>query len=200
MADKTYWLDVAERALKTACQAAAGVLAGSTLVDMDWPGALAIVGTAVLGSLLTSLASLPVGEVGSASALHVPRVSHDQVIDTIERAAEAVQARTTSGVTAKLDEILRHVKPVEVRITDVRVKKIGEEGGAQSRPPRRTRQALVEGVYPGSQGMRDDPAPGGWFRPGPDAVAALGRHAAVDAQTGEDDDTTPTPRPSWGRP
>lgn len=112
MADKTYWLDVAERMIKTGCQALAGVLAGSTLVDMDWRGALAIVGTAVLGSLLTSLASLPVGEAGSASALHVPRVSHDQVIDVIERAARTVQTQTTAGVTAKLDEILKQVKPV----------------------------------------------------------------------------------------
>ncbi len=156
MAARAYWLDVFERAAKTAAQAAAGVLAGSTIVDMDWRGALAIVGTAVLGSLLTSLASLPVGEVGSASALHVPRVSHDQVIDTIERAARSVQAQTTAGVVAKLDEILGHVQPT---ITI---------------------------------GSREKPL----------TADQLGRHAAVDAMTGEDD-TTPTVRgsstDSWGR-
>lgn len=140
MADKTYWLDVAERMIKTGCQALAGVLAGSTLVDMDWRGALAIVGTAVLGSLLTSLASLPVGEAGSASALHVPRVSHDQVIDVIERAARTVQTQTTAGVTAKLDEILKQVKPVTYHLGGVGVNE--EMGAAVKRAAAASREAL----------------------------------------------------------
>lgn len=179
MADKTYWLDVAERMIKTGCQALAGVLAGSTLVDMDWRGALAIVGTAVLGSLLTSLASLPVGEAGSASALHVPRVSHDQVIDVIERAARTVQTQTTAGVTAKLDEILKQVKPVTYHLGQVADGGVADASEVAGREKKLARARMTGSLV-------------------------LGRHAAVDAQTGEDDDTTPTERPtstdSWGRP
>lgn len=167
MTDKVYWIDVAERAAKTAAQAAAGVLAGSTVLDMDWRGALAIVGTAVLGSLLTSLASLPVGEAGSASAVHVPKVSHDQVIDTIERAARSVQSQTVAGINEQLIELLKSVN----------------QTASQTRSGN-------------SHSQRIGKLPIGW-NPQP--------AAAVDAQTGEDDDTTPTDRPatstdSWGRP
>lgn len=190
MADRAYWLDVAERAAKTAAQALAGVLSGSTLVYIDWQAAAVIVGTAVLGSLLTSLASLPVGDSSSASMLAPTRPRMLLTRDSLAE-LQAAQARPTAAVVAKLDEILRHVKPVEVRVKDVRVKKVDpvDQGRAARRPD------SVAGVYPGSAGIRYDPAPSSWWsRPDPTAVAALGRHAAVDAQTGEDDDTTPYDR------
>ena len=57
---KQFWLDTAERAAKTAAQSAIGVfVAGQTVLTIDWAQSGAIVGTAVLVSVLTSIASRP---------------------------------------------------------------------------------------------------------------------------------------------
>lgn len=63
--------DIAERALKTWAQAVlAYFLVGDTLdvFHADWGGALGVSLGAALISVLTSLASLPMGQPGTASA------------------------------------------------------------------------------------------------------------------------------------
>jgi hypothetical protein len=75
----TYWRDVAERALKTAAQTAAGLLIVGDgvlgLLNVDWLGGLSVVGSAALLSVLTSLASSQVGNSSSAAALPAGRHS-----------------------------------------------------------------------------------------------------------------------------
>lgn len=58
--DKNFWCGLAERAIKTAAQAAIAVLGTDAIgvIQADWRGALAAVGSAVLLSVLTSI-SLP---------------------------------------------------------------------------------------------------------------------------------------------
>lgn len=66
----TSWLkDTAERAIKTACQAAlgAGIVGATDLLAVDWVGALSVGGLAAVISVLTSAASEPVGVGGTAS-------------------------------------------------------------------------------------------------------------------------------------
>ena len=54
---KTFWLGVAERAIKTFAQSLIAVLlAGTVLWEQDWLAALGVAGTATLLSVLTSLA------------------------------------------------------------------------------------------------------------------------------------------------
>ena len=54
---RTFWLGVLERAVKTFAQALLAVLTTGTVVwDLDWVQALGIAGTAVLISVLTSIA------------------------------------------------------------------------------------------------------------------------------------------------
>ena len=54
---RTFWLGVGERAVKTFAQALLAVLTTGTVVwDLDWVQALGIAGTAVLISVLTSVA------------------------------------------------------------------------------------------------------------------------------------------------
>lgn len=56
-AGKTFWIGAAERATKTAAQTLLSlVTVGQAITDIHWPGALAITATAVLASLLTSIA------------------------------------------------------------------------------------------------------------------------------------------------
>lgn len=59
MFSKSFWLDTAERALKTVAQVLVAVFAvsGVTVLNADWPTALATAGTAALVSVLTSLLS-----------------------------------------------------------------------------------------------------------------------------------------------
>lgn len=59
MFTKTFWLDAAERAVKTFAQALLSIfiVSGVTVLNADWATALATAGTAVLVSLLTSLVS-----------------------------------------------------------------------------------------------------------------------------------------------
>ncbi|MCK2200469.1 holin [Corynebacterium callunae] len=68
LASKTFFYDLAERAIKTAAQALLAVfVAGVTIMSVDWVDALAITGTAALVSILTSIASAGVGSRDSAS-------------------------------------------------------------------------------------------------------------------------------------
>jgi ABC-type lipoprotein release transport system permease subunit len=59
MFTKSFWLDAAERAVKTFAQALLAVflVAGTTVLNADWEQAFAVAGTAVLVSLLTSVVS-----------------------------------------------------------------------------------------------------------------------------------------------
>lgn len=67
---KTFWRDAAERAAKTGAQAFAALLTvGMTVLDLDWGNAAAVVGTAAVASLLTSILSSGVGDHESASLL-----------------------------------------------------------------------------------------------------------------------------------
>lgn len=66
-----FWRDAAERAVATAAQAGIGLLIvdGTTvgLLSVDWPGGLAVVGSAALASVLKSLVASRVGDHESAS-------------------------------------------------------------------------------------------------------------------------------------
>lgn len=71
MLNKIFWADAAERAVKTAAQAALGVfVAGVTIMSVNWAEAAAIAGTAALVSILTSIASSGVRHQESGSLLH----------------------------------------------------------------------------------------------------------------------------------
>lgn len=73
MLSKFFWADAVERAIKTAAQSAVGVfVADTTILSLDWEVAGGIVGTAALVSLLTSIASKPLGTPGTASAVPTP--------------------------------------------------------------------------------------------------------------------------------
>jgi hypothetical protein len=67
---RDFVLDTAERAIKTFAQALIGYFTAGALdvLTADWGEALAVAGTAVLLSLLTSLLSLKLGNSGTASA------------------------------------------------------------------------------------------------------------------------------------
>lgn len=67
------WLrDAAERALKTAAQTAVALLAadGTSVLTLAWGQAAAVVATATAVSVLTSVASVRLGDPGTASAVH----------------------------------------------------------------------------------------------------------------------------------
>lgn len=66
---RRFWVDVAERAVKTAAQAAASMLVGGQvgILDVDWPAVGAVAGMAAVASLLSSLASGRVGRSDTAS-------------------------------------------------------------------------------------------------------------------------------------
>lgn len=65
---KAFWADAAERAVKTAAQSGIAVfVADVTVISVDWAGAGAVIGTATLVSLLTSIASANIGAQGTAS-------------------------------------------------------------------------------------------------------------------------------------
>ncbi|GAA4809677.1 holin [Tomitella cavernea] len=65
-----FWEDTGERAVKTAVQALLALLAvGTTVLDLDWGNAAAVVGTAALVSVLTSLVSSGIGDHDSPSLL-----------------------------------------------------------------------------------------------------------------------------------
>ncbi|MDO5730763.1 holin [Corynebacterium sphenisci] len=65
-----FWRDVTERALKTFAQALVAMLAvGTPIFDIAWVEALGVAATAMVVSVLTSIASEGIGEDGSASLL-----------------------------------------------------------------------------------------------------------------------------------
>jgi hypothetical protein len=72
---KAFWRDTTERALKTGAQSLAGALAGYT-IGQDWKAALVGAAVTTAGSLLTSLASAPVGTKGTASLVSEPAGRH----------------------------------------------------------------------------------------------------------------------------
>lgn len=65
--NKLFWLDTAERAVKTFAQTAIATLsAGSTgLLNVDWPALLSVAGLAALLSVLTSVVSAGSGNSAS---------------------------------------------------------------------------------------------------------------------------------------
>lgn len=65
----TFWRETAERAIKTAAQAAVAffVVGQTDLLAMDWKAAASGVGVAAIASVLTSLASSPFGPPDSPS-------------------------------------------------------------------------------------------------------------------------------------
>ena len=68
MYDAMYWKAVAERAVKTAAQSAIALFAaGVTILDIDLTQAAAVVGTATLLSVLSSIASTHLGEFSGPS-------------------------------------------------------------------------------------------------------------------------------------
>lgn len=67
-----FWSGVLDRALKSFAQQLLllwGADQGLNLLSIDWRSALGLAGGAALLSLLTSLASAPVGDKGSTSLL-----------------------------------------------------------------------------------------------------------------------------------
>jgi hypothetical protein len=73
----TFWVDAAERAVKTAAQSV--LLAGFAsdagpvnLFEFDWEAGLGFAAGGAVLSLLTSLVSAPLGESGTASVLPSP--------------------------------------------------------------------------------------------------------------------------------
>lgn len=72
----TYWLDLAERAIKTLAQTLVATLSvGATgLLDVDWQQAASIAGLSAVLSILTSIASGGIGRTRSASV--VPNVTY----------------------------------------------------------------------------------------------------------------------------
>lgn len=65
MFTKKFWAGVAERAVKTFCQAAVALLggAGIGLIDVNWVSVVSVAGLATLVSVLTSVGS-GVGFIG----------------------------------------------------------------------------------------------------------------------------------------
>lgn len=69
MLTASFWRDATERAIKTACQSALATLGlGSVdVLAVNWVGVLSVGAGAALISVLTSIASEPVGVGGTAS-------------------------------------------------------------------------------------------------------------------------------------
>jgi hypothetical protein len=78
MYDAMYWKAVAERAVKTAAQSGVALFAaGATILDIDWAQGAAVVATATLLSLLSSIASTHVGEFTGPSLANEALVEDD---------------------------------------------------------------------------------------------------------------------------
>ena len=72
---RSFWVDVAERAVRTFAQALIPILAadGADLLHLDWPTSLGGAGTAAALSVLTSIASAGIGDAGTASLVSTGR-------------------------------------------------------------------------------------------------------------------------------
>lgn len=75
MFTKAFWRDTTERAVKTAAQSLGGALAGYT-IGQDWKAALVGAAVTTASSLLTSMASAPLGTKGTASLVAEPGGRH----------------------------------------------------------------------------------------------------------------------------
>lgn len=70
MFTSSFWLSALERLIKTGCQSLLAILTIGPALDIahvNWQNALGVAGGAAFLSLLTSLASLPIGPQGSPS-------------------------------------------------------------------------------------------------------------------------------------
>lgn len=77
--DVSFWKAAFERAIKTAAQAAIALFAaGVTILDIDWRQGAAVVGTAALLSLLSSIASDKVGQFDGPSLASEALVEPDE--------------------------------------------------------------------------------------------------------------------------
>ncbi|TCD53780.1 holin [Alloscardovia theropitheci] len=83
--NKEFWLDTAERAVKTAAQAAIGVLGTGAvgLLQIDWTNVLSVTLMAALISILTSIASAG-GETVSPASLIKTTQTTGRHIQTLE--------------------------------------------------------------------------------------------------------------------
>jgi hypothetical protein len=62
LSEKLFWIAAGERAVKTFAQALVALLvAGVTVLTIDWQQGLAVAGTAAVVSVLTSVASVRLG-------------------------------------------------------------------------------------------------------------------------------------------
>lgn len=71
MLSKSFWIDAAERAVKTAAQTAVAMLGTGMvgIIDVDWQNVASVSAVAAVVSLLTSIASNPVGDRGTAAVV-----------------------------------------------------------------------------------------------------------------------------------
>lgn len=82
MYDAMYWKAVFERAVKTACQSGIALFAaGTTILDIDWSQGAAVVATATLLSVLSSIASTHIGEFTGPSLATEALVEEDIEVD-----------------------------------------------------------------------------------------------------------------------
>ena len=80
MYDAMYWKAVAERAVKTAAQTGVSLFAaGATILDIDWSQGVAVVVTATVLSVLSSLASTHLGEFTGPSLASEALVEEDDI-------------------------------------------------------------------------------------------------------------------------
>lgn len=68
---KKFWLHTGERALKSFAQTAASLVTanGLHLLNADWLDILSVSGMAAVASLLTSIASIPIGDDSTPSVV-----------------------------------------------------------------------------------------------------------------------------------
>lgn len=63
LSDKLFWIAAGERAVKTFAQSLVALFAaGVTILNIDWQQGLAVAATAALVSVLTSVASVRLGQ------------------------------------------------------------------------------------------------------------------------------------------
>lgn len=68
MWSKIFWIDAADRALRTFAQALlATITVGDAIYHVDWTAGLGIAATAAIASLLTSVATSKVGDASTAA-------------------------------------------------------------------------------------------------------------------------------------